>query len=1082
VKPDSDVPTVVDRPPSPSPSQAREEVPESTARPARYEVGAEIARGGMGRVVEATDTVLGRTVAVKEALSGDHEVLRRFRREIAITARLEHPSIVPVHDAGTLADGAPFYVMRKVSGRPLTELIGAAKTLEQRLALLPHVVAAAQALAHAHKRGVVHRDIKPSNILVGELGETVVIDWGLAKVVGEADDPHGPSTPVDAGTSLRTRIGAVFGTPGFMAPEQVRGEEVDARSDVYALGATLYYTLTRSPPHASANETEMMAAAAAGPAHPIGEVVKGLPRELSTIVDKALAFDDRERYPDAGELAEDLQRFLTGQLVASHQYSARERLARFVRRNKLSVTIAAVAVATVAIGGALAVRSIVRARDRADAQALLATQRQRDAEEASTREKLRGDQLQLMQAEGAAVTNPTAAVALLKLLASPPERWQRLWRQARAIAATASFNGVAHALPIPANTFALAISPETTRALTRDLAGAILVHDLVKLTTTPARIPDAVAMTFADENTLVAATKTRLIVRDLVSGAQREAPLPAVAIGLAAAARVIFVEDDHTLAAFDRATLARRPIDIGEPVETIKLSNDGHWLAIAGERDLFVLDLVHATAPMKVGALGSHMIRWTGDSTAIVGTEIHAAVTYSLDGKPPVRRELDQILIDALGLHGHTYLNTASGLFVSNGRTLQALTQRDRNDTGYALHDMAGIAVIARSEALEVFDPIARFTLHSPNGPVGQVATSHGGRHVVAVTTGHLLVWDLAEHYPPGATFDQVASFSMVGSNAAMILPLDGPWDWIDFTKRTKTKLPPLIGPFDQQSSGFHDVTVASLTAGQRDTLYQIHGPVVSPLHDDADAVCVLADDRIALATPAGEIAVYGLDLKRSTLAHHAAPVRELATATTWLAAAYTDGVVLRIDLTTNRVEQIKVAGSPLVSISPDGTVYPSVGRALLRWQRDGLVLLHAMIPMPIANQYTLAHHTTLTTTDGGSYSITFDVPAQVATLPANLYGWLAYTSELGAYAQSDGSLRVIDLANGSSWPVALPHTGLASTPGISDDGRFMGALIDGNFHLWKPAFPQTPEDTARWLDELTNASAELGTATLTFH
>ena len=110
---------------------------------------------------------------------------------------------------------------------------------------------------------MIHRDIKPSNILVGELGETVVIDWGLAKVIGETDTEDAQPT-VDAGSSLRTRYGTVFGTPGFMAPEQARGEQVGACSDVYALGATLYYTFTRQPPHASADEDEMMVATASG--------------------------------------------------------------------------------------------------------------------------------------------------------------------------------------------------------------------------------------------------------------------------------------------------------------------------------------------------------------------------------------------------------------------------------------------------------------------------------------------------------------------------------------------------------------------------------------------------------------------------------------------------------------------------------------------------------------------------------------------------------------------------------------------------------------------------------------------------
>ena len=214
----------------------------------RYRLGAELGRGGMGRVVEAFDTQLGRTVALKEVLPrGTGKIDRRFEREVQITARLEHPSIVPLYDAGTMPDGRPFYVMRKVTGRPLDELITRAADLEERLALLPNLLAAMDAIAHAHKRGVIHRDLKPGNILVGDNGETIVIDWGLAKVLGESDTDPGEAmvAPQD---SLKTLAGAVFGTPGFMAPEQARGEDLGAQADVFALGATLYQLLVGRAP------------------------------------------------------------------------------------------------------------------------------------------------------------------------------------------------------------------------------------------------------------------------------------------------------------------------------------------------------------------------------------------------------------------------------------------------------------------------------------------------------------------------------------------------------------------------------------------------------------------------------------------------------------------------------------------------------------------------------------------------------------------------------------------------------------------------------------------------------------------
>src|SRR5580704_13534462 len=301
----------------------------------RYELTVEIARGGMGRVVEAMDNVLGRTVALKEALSRDTDSVKRFERETRITARLEHPSIVPVHDAGTTPIGAPF-----------EELVGKLPELTDRLALLPHMISAANAVAHAHERGVVHRDVKPSNILVGELGETMLIDWGLAKALGEpepnvADAEPRTLTPVyeDDSDIVKTRAGVVFGTPGFIAPEQLRGSPPDERCDVYALGATLYHLLARRPPHYSKNAADMMRAAVDGAAQPLRERVPGVPPELATIVDKALAFDRDARYRDARLLADDLQRFIGGQIVASHHYSTRERIARWVRKNRTTVGV-----------------------------------------------------------------------------------------------------------------------------------------------------------------------------------------------------------------------------------------------------------------------------------------------------------------------------------------------------------------------------------------------------------------------------------------------------------------------------------------------------------------------------------------------------------------------------------------------------------------------------------------------------------------------------------------------------------------------------------------------------------------------
>src|SRR5215813_688201 len=147
----------------------------------------EFARGGIGRILRATDRSMGRVVAIKELLPGREYASKRFIREALVTGRLEHPSIVPVYEAGRWPSGDPFYTMKLVSGRPLDRVIAEARTLEARLALLPRIAAATDAIAYAHSQRVVHRDLKPANVLIGDFGETVVIDWGLAKDL-DADD------------------------------------------------------------------------------------------------------------------------------------------------------------------------------------------------------------------------------------------------------------------------------------------------------------------------------------------------------------------------------------------------------------------------------------------------------------------------------------------------------------------------------------------------------------------------------------------------------------------------------------------------------------------------------------------------------------------------------------------------------------------------------------------------------------------------------------------------------------------------------------------------------------------------------
>jgi tetratricopeptide (TPR) repeat protein len=338
----------------------------------RYVPGVEIARGGMGRILAAEDRLLGRRVALKQIRRSSEGLARRFQREQRITARLQHPAIIPIHDAGTLADGEPFFVMRLVKGESLDRSAAAARTLEARLRLLPAVIGVVDAVAYAHGEGVVHRDLKPQNVLVGPFGEVVVLDWGLARELdGVADQPGNTEGSDDeeasgsgGGDALATRAGEVLGTLAYMAPEQAEGRQADARSDVYGLGAMLYHVLTGAPPHAGRGASLSSGAARHAP-RPLAARVPEAPADLVAIVERAMAADPEARYPSAQQLAEDLKRWQAGRLVEAHRYTPGDLLRRFVRRYRAPLLVALASLVVLATLGGLALRRIVAERARA---------------------------------------------------------------------------------------------------------------------------------------------------------------------------------------------------------------------------------------------------------------------------------------------------------------------------------------------------------------------------------------------------------------------------------------------------------------------------------------------------------------------------------------------------------------------------------------------------------------------------------------------------------------------------------------------------------------------------------------------
>ncbi|WP_170319320.1 WD40 repeat domain-containing serine/threonine protein kinase [Polyangium spumosum] len=421
-----------------------------------YSVEGEVAQGGIGRVLSARDQRLDRRVALKELLDTGSAAEDRFVREALLTARLQHPSIVPVYEAGRWPTGEPFYSMKLVSGRPLSEIIEGAGKLDERLPLLTHVLAVTDAVAYAHEKRIIHRDLKPANVLVGAHGETLVIDWGLGKDLSEpvvevkapaeteAPEAGGEVTSEGGGTLVDgiTLVGSVMGTPAYMPPEQAAAEAVDERADVYALGAILYHVLAGRAPYAGVSGMKILQRVLEGPPAPLPEMQAGIPLDLLAIVDKAMARDPAARYPTAKALAEDLRRFLAGQLVGVHLYTTREKAWRFARKHRAALSVAVAALCVLITAGGLFFAKVLKERDRVTREHALAEEARKKAVEAEHRAIAHADELTLVQARTAVLRDPNEALAWLKALSPTFDQWSR----ARVVAADAWVHGPAQVL------------------------------------------------------------------------------------------------------------------------------------------------------------------------------------------------------------------------------------------------------------------------------------------------------------------------------------------------------------------------------------------------------------------------------------------------------------------------------------------------------------------------------------------------------------------------------------------------------------------------------------------------------------
>ena len=1067
--------------------------------PARYHIVRERARGGLGRILEVRDLRIGRVVAVKEMLGTTDAAYARFVREAIITARLEHPSIVPVHDIGRWPSGEPFYAMKLVSGRSLHDVVAETAGLEDRLALLPNVIAVADAIAYAHSQGVIHRDLKPANIVVGAFGETVVIDWGLAKAIDGAPEAALAGDPLDDAGGL-TIAGAVLGTPCYMPPEQARGAEVDPRADVYALGAVLYEVLAGEPPYRAA--ARPIEAVLAGPPAPPEARVPAIPPELAAIVRKAMARRPDDRYGSARELAEDLRRYQAGRRVNAHVYARRTLIRRWLRRYRAPVSVAAAALVILAIVGGVSVARVIAERDVA---------------------RQRADQLVLSQVRGELDRDATRALAWLRTY--PADGDDPV--EARTLALEAEGRGVARHVP-PKDGFLAFTTDGASWIGARD--GAIARYDatsgIVRERFPHAgRIERVVASPDRRTLAIVDAADTAVTLLDLTTGAARRLPAhPAPISALTASpdgAWIAAGSSDGTVRLTPTHAGDSRTLEpTGGDAYGLAFSHDSRWLLTmsAGAVAVRLTSLLDGTT-RAIGAPGDLQSGDVSPDGALV------ALAHD-DGEVSLWSTETGARLRSLGHHA----GQASGVaFSPDGRWIasaggdanvlltsvatgaqRSLLGRDRAIDGLAFSPDGAVLATGGSEGevrLWAVDGDGDRVLGRHVGRVVQLAFSADGRRLASRIMGDggadARIWDVDTRHQRGLRCHRAMAYKLAvspdGHRMATGSDDNGLCLWDPDTGESRA----LDGHTAIVLSLAFSPDGALLASASYDgtvRLWDLHG--CARLADCAPAVRILTGHRgavwrIAFSPDGRQLASAGDDAtvrlwnvasgQARVLAGHGGGVRALAFAPDGrrLASAgadheirlwQLDGTATVLRGHTDRIDS--------VAFAPDGQTLWSVAedQTLRRW--DTATGAASVVAQQLGREPSFA-----ISRDGRSIAAAGDAGHVVLVDPTTLVAytlgrhraavtWLTFAPDGTQLATSgrDDTVRLWDVQR-SLLTAVFQHDFQVLATAFAPDGRWLASVGRSPIvRLWSPPASRVPADprgVAAWISTLSTAEMD---------